>query len=374
VQYARPWQVHGKEYSHDLDETAVAPGGAPDPAQVIAWDGVLGGTQDGLDYSLPAPPFSTSGNFQVDALGNSHDALFKSLLRMDINEVLFPDEAHLVFSFDDVAHTVIGSGLQQVAINSAGPILTSGGNLVGGAGEITYELAGAFHPPSKQGIWATQAQINGMPVPRDLDGLELWGPEPATSDDSDKYSVDVDTSTAGGGIAAQSVWNYDTTGANLGSSPYISHALVASVVRSLLDEPSLTDEQINLDALMVQDDNMPDTRFDPGDKILFSIRQIAATAGLPSGFVATGSEIFWMDGASTVAAPVGGYLFHGGHLWDKAYALANLRTSVFVGDALTEAVLDLDALEAIGIPEPAGAMLLLVGLAALAGVHRQRSH
>lgn len=367
--FARPWQVPGKEYSHDSDQSAAAPGGVGDPAQVIAWDGLQGGTADGLDYSTPAPPFSTNGEFQVDALANSHDALFKSLMILETAKVAFPDEAHLVFSFDDLAHTVLGSGLQAVTIPSAGPIATSGGKIVGGAGELSYELAGAFHPPSKQGIWATQAQINGMPLPDDVDGLDLWGPEPATTDDADKFSVDADTS--GGGY---SVWSYDISGAMLGSSPYISHDLVASLVRKYLelDESDFPDEMINVDALMVQDDIVPDTEFGPGDKILFSIRQVTATAA-PDGFFATGSEIFYLDGSSTVGAPVGGFLQHGGHLWDKAYALANFTTQVIIdGESTADAVLDLNALEAIGIPEPASITLLLLGLATLPGRRRRR--
>jgi hypothetical protein len=124
---------------------------------------------------------------------------------------------------------------------------------------------------------------------------------------------------------------------------------------------------------MVQDIAGEDTRFDPGDKILFSIRQVPSlTAGGP-GYQATGSEIFWMDGASTVAAPVGGYLFHGGHRWDKAYALANLRTQIAVGGEMLDAVLDLNALEAIGVPEPSAiALCLLAGMIGMTARGRRR--
>jgi hypothetical protein len=372
---ASPAQVPGKEYSHDFDISAAPPGGGADPAQVIAFDG-LGGTADGLDFSLPAPPFSTSGQFQVDALANAHDALFKPLLNMNARGVVFPDQSHLVFSVDHLAHTVLGAGLLPVAIPPGGPVVTSGGNAIGGAGEISYELAGTFHPPNTQGIWATQAQVNAMPLPRDVDALELWGPEPGNVPlggdaspfgDSNKYSVDSDIST-GAFVPAFSVWNYDSVA---GSSPYVSHALVVSLVQSLLNEPNFNPEEIDLDALMVQDDVSEDTRFDPGDKILFSIRQVAHTFAIDgTGFQSTGSEIFWMDGASTVAAPVGGFLFHGGHLWDKAYALANMRTLVPGPDGLVAAMLDLNALEAVGVPEPASAVLVLLGLTAVGSLRR----
>jgi hypothetical protein len=378
-----PDRAFGKEFSHDLDITSAPPGGGPDPAQVIAWDGQLpgSGTADGLDFSLPAPPFSTSGNFQVDALANSHDLFFKSLLVMDATGgVSFPDRSHLVFSVDDVAHGAFPAPPGPFPIPAGGPILTTGGNLIGGAGEISFERAGAFAPPSTQGVWATQAEIDGMTLPRDVDGLEIWGPEPVSvaaggdasgSGDSDKYSVDTDIMTGFPGGAPHSVWNYDISGGT-GSSPYIAHSLVTSLVALLLEASNINPEHVNLDALMVQDDFGEDTRFDPGDKIIFSIRQIAATfAPDGSGFFATGSEIFWMDGASTMAAPVGGFLFHGGHPWDKAYAMTHMQTDVLGPDGLVRVQLDLNALEAIGVPEPASAMLLLVGMTAVAVLRRR---
>jgi hypothetical protein len=124
---------------------------------------------------------------------------------------------------------------------------------------------------------------------------------------------------------------------------------------------------------MVQDDFGPDTRFDPGDKIIFSIRQVPATfAPDGSGFLATGAEIFWMDGASTPAAPVGGFLFHGGHFWDKAYALSDMQTVVPGPQGPVRVQLDINALEAIGrVPEPASAMLMLIGMAAVAALRRR---
>jgi len=376
---AGPAQVYGKEYSHDPDQSAAPPGGGIDPAQVIAWDG-LGGTADGFDYSLPAPPFATSGIFEVDALANTHDALFKSLLRMVDGQVVMPDRTHLVFSIDDAAHTSLPFGLMPTSIPAAGPVATLA-NVLGGAGEISFERGGAFSPPNVQGLWANQLQINGMPTPRDLDGLEIWGPDPrvlplgssaAAWADSDKYSVDVDVSTGGPAAGPFSVWDYDPV---TGSTPYVSHADVVAVVRAALGEPNFPHDLINLDALMVQDDVGSPLRFDPGDKIIFSIRQVPATfAADMSGFLSTGSEIFWMDGATTPAAPVGNFLFHGGHLWNKAYALMHMTTTRFVpGIGQVVIQLDLDALEAVSTPEPTAALLMLVGATALGTIRRRQA-
>jgi hypothetical protein len=138
----------------------------------------------------------------------------------------------------------------------------------------------------------------------------------------------------------------------------------------------LNPEDVNLDALMVQDDFGTGDKFEPGDKILFSIEQIVATFAPPpgAGFIATGSEIFWLDGASTPAAPVGGFLFHGGHLWDKAYAIAAMQTIVPGPDGPLRVQLDLDALEAIaGTPEPSSVVLVLFGMTAGCAVRRRLS-
>jgi hypothetical protein len=351
-----PRNVPGKEYSHDPDQSAMPPGGIPDPAQVINWDG-KGGTADGFDYSLPAPPFSTSGNFQVDALAATHDALF--------NETM-ADRAHLVFSVDDMARTTLPGGLLPVAVPAAGKLTTpdminGGVNTIGGAGELSFERGrfGGLFPANVQGVWATQSVINGMPLPRDVDGVELWGGEPGqTLGDADKYSVDTDISTGAAGPAF-AVWNRVT------QTGYVPLSMVVDLVANLLDiENVFEPDDVNLDALMVMDGAGTNPNlFEPGDRILFSIRQLEATfAPDGSGFLATGSEIFWLDGASMPAALVGGFLDHGGHLWDKKYALENMTTVLLLDGNQVRVQLDLNALEAVaGVPEPGGALLLLLG-------------
>jgi hypothetical protein len=367
---AKPNVVPGKEYSHDMDTNTAPPGGGLDPQQVIAWDG-SGGTADGLDYSGSRPNYQNDD--QVDAIANRGDHLFSQV----IGSAALPDRAHLVFSHDDEISVYFGGGPPVVGgftpfdlgpARAGGPFIVSGG-AIGGTGEISYELATAFSPPSTMGVWATQSEINGMPNPDDVDGLELWGPEPAFKADAEKYSLDVDF------FSGVSIWSYDIPTAV--STPYVSHAQIVNAVIALLGPvpggavlpyPTFIDgnDAINLDALMVQDiiddGTGPDT-FDrnpdgQGDRILFSIRQIV-NPNDPDGYYATGSEVFVLD-ASQPNNPT--YLFHGGHLWDQPYSLTNLRITPNYIDG-GYAVIDLNALEAISegvVPEPASALMLIV--------------
>jgi hypothetical protein len=379
---ASPSVVPGKEYSHDIDHTTTGGGGISDPEQVIAWDGV-GGTTDGLDYSGTRPTHESDD--QVDATANRRDHLFAQVQ----GSATVSDQAHLIFSHDDQISAYFGGG-PPVAGNftpfslspafSAGPVTLSNGTQIGGTGELSYELASAFAPPSSQGIWAKQGEINGMPNPDDVDGVEVWGPEPAVQADAEKYSLNVDF------FSGTSVWSLDLT--NNVSTPYITHAQIVNAVTALLGPvpggavlpyPTFIDgnNAINLDALMVQDiiddGEGPDT-FDrnpdgTGDRIIFSIRQIPNSSD-PDGYYATGSEIFVLD-ASQPNNP--SYLFHGGHSWDHNYALGNLLISPNLVDG-GYAVIDVNAIEAISegvVPEPTSVMLLLMGLAAV-GVLRSR--
>lgn len=371
--------VFGKEYSDDLDKE-IAP--AFDPEQVIAWDG-LGGVLDGIDYSG-----SRGTQFpreqQVDALANHGDALYTNLYNP--NTGFFPDTAHLVFSIDrDIARYIGGgvtpSGLEKPSsiplIPLTGPVPLSNGNIIGGASDISVEEA--FNPnlvPEVQYLWTPAATVNGMPLPEDLDGLELWGPEPATTADSDKYSLDTDVTT--GGV---SVWNYDL-GTGL-SSPYISHAAIVTAVTTLLGMPGPMamsaggefsgEDAINLDALMVRDTVGDELSFDRSptgaplgsDSILFSIRQMPDPTD-PDGYYATGSELFVLDASGFVS-----YLVHGGHDWSHGYTLARMRIAG-INDL---AYVDIDAIEAVGafveVPEPAAWALAMLGCVAVTGLRRR---
>lgn len=373
-----PAETFGKEYSHDTDQTTTLGGGISDPEQVIAWDGI-GGTADGVDYSGTRPSFDADSQF--DAIANHQDALFNQLKR---------DRAHLIFSHDDMISTYpggppvpAGAGFSPTPVPSGGPVPLVGGTAIGGAGELSYELAGAFAPPSTHGTWATQAEVNGMPLPRDVDGVEVWGPEPGLMGDTDKYSLQVDfMSATAGGPPGTSVWNASGT-------PYISHPMIVSAVTHLLGPvpggavlpfPTFIDgnDAINLDALMVQDtvgeidsfDRSPDGS--PGDQIIFSIQQIP-NPGDPDGYYATGSELFVLDASLGVLGV--SYLEHGGHVWDQTYALDALTVEP---DLLNGryGVLDINAIEAVGalvVPEPAAMTLLALCLGSLPFARSRRS-
>lgn len=360
---APPSVIPGKEYSTDFDDNTTGAGGIADPEQVIAWDGI-GGAADGLDFTFTRPLFTPES--QIDAIANHGDHLYGHLLS---------DEAHLVFSVDNV-YTGYSFGMSFVGIlPSAGPVFLGNGNTIGGAGELSYELGVAGvsvgNAPDFQALWAAQPMINAMPVPGDVDGVELWGPEPGFTADTDKYSLDTDFLSFGTAIVgdAVSVWNGSGT-------PYIPHSMIVGAVTMLLG-PDVDPVRINLDALMVHDvvGEIDTFDFDPaggldGDSIIFSIEQIA-DPGDPDGYYATGSELFVLDASGTVT-----FLAHGGHLWDHAYSL--VAFSAFPGMGPNDqnyAVIDINAIEAISegvVPEPTGLALLLVGFG-LMGVRRRRA-
>jgi len=368
---AAPSIVPGKEYSHDLDLTTTLGGGIADPEQVIAWDG-SGGTADGLDYTGTRITYTPDD--EVDATANRRDHLFNQLIGDG-------DTAHLIFSHDDMisVYGAAGAAFAPFSVPSAGPITLTGGSVIGGAGELSYELASAFSPPSTQGVWALQTDINGSPLPIDVDGVEVWGPEPAFTADADKYSLQVDA------FSGTSVWN-------LSGTPYVPHATIVAAVTSLLGPipgsavlpyPDYFDGDavINLDALMVQDIiSVPgaegdtfdrDPAGDIGDRIIFSIRQVPDPAD-PDGYYATGSEIFVLDATLGPAGTT--YLSHGGHLWDHAYALSDLAIPPDLIDGL-HGVIDVNAIEAICeevVPEPSSVLLTLLAGATLIGITRRR--
>jgi hypothetical protein len=271
-----------------------------------------------------------------------------------------------------------------LAVPAAGPIPVRDGS-IGGAGELSYELAGdpSYQPvgdltPGRLGVWAKRETLNVDDPPSDLDALELWGPEP-TSDfvgDANKYSLQSDYDSFNKAIPddAVSVWNGDANG-----TPFIRQSVIVEAVTSLLVPPAgitATDlaPLVDVDALMVQ--NMPGASpnvFDAAtphgpDMVIFSIRQIQIPDPADPDhliYYATGSEIFWLEADGDC-----GFLRHGGHDWDKDYALAALSYSADGGTG----VLDINALEAVAVPEPAALVLLLLGIVSLrlGGLARRR--
>jgi hypothetical protein len=207
-----------------------------------------------------------------------------------------------------------------------------------------------------------------MPFPNDIDGVEVWGPEPGINGDANKYSLDIDFNSLSTAIPndAVSVWN-------LSGSAYIGLSTIRAAVENLLgDVPtSVPPEAINLDALMVRDiaGDPDDFGRDPDgslDSIIFSIRQVLDPTD-PTGFYATGSELFVLTAAGPLQSQ---FLNHGGHLWDKNYALTNMTSLLVDVQGLTvRTQLDINAIEAVSeevVPEPSSIALALMGLAALA--------
>ena len=228
---------------------------------------------------------------------------------------------------------------------------------------------------SIQTPWASAPEVNGMPLPVDVDGLEVWGKEPGEVNepevpvygDADKYSLDVDLPS---GV---SVWNAAGT-------PYVGWGSIVSAVESLLGPVpgtafSLRDEHqgrqaINLDALMVndiiestdvfnEDFGLPGAEgvldqneqpIDPfgvegnvrGDQIIFSIRQIVDPAD-PDGYYSTGSELFVLDSLAGAS-----FLEHGGHVWDHGFSLTELAIMGSPDQQFEFGVIDINGIEAIG--------------------------
>ena len=238
-----PVSVPGKEYSNYFDETFA---GAPDPLQVIWWDGT-GQSADTFDYSGAMQPYSLVELFsggQVDALANSGDAFFHEVTN---------DQVPLLASFH--AHSSI---------------------------HYTEPLVAAHGAPPLVGVWANPSMINTAPPPLevdDVDGLEIWGPAGPGGDDADRFSLSYDIPGNPGG-ARVSVWSYNP--ALDEATPFI----FADEIAGAIGYPDLADH-IDLDAMMTF-----------GDDIMFSIRPIGPFDG--------GEIWVWTKGAGLAAFLVHG--------------------------------------------------------------------
>lgn len=379
-------EVFGKEYSHNRPVPGADPNivslddhdefGVPDPLQVVSWDGREGriggnsGSVNAFDYG--ASPGFNYPRGEVDALANSGDALFKQVIR---------NEAALLFS-------------------------TTGDSLGGiPKAHVHYE-----DPVGGDGIWAAieappvgfgpGTGVNHHPV-QDLDALEVWGPEPPKHDvvfgppkvvvegylggfpgpataDSNRFSLDSDSTS---GI---SVWAYDI--GTTAITPWLLHSELVTAVEKLFlpagfTFDSFTRDRIDIDGLMTRDtDGIPALTFVPGytvgDEALISIDPVmdprvvdpsGAVIAFP-GLLIDGGEVFHMTKIAPGVGPatiVASFLSHGGHLWDTAFPVAATFGYDFE---------DIDALEAVGtltgdtdinVPEPAAALLLLMGFPVL---------
>ena len=249
------------EYSNDLDEQAIAGGGAHDGLQ----RGMVLYTQPRDFVGGPNPQNIRQLNTsqEVDAIANLGDAYFPQLVR---------NQAELLVSFK---------------LPNPPPFDPND----------PFSNATYFERWNVvRGVKWTQADYSN-PDPagdlEDLDGLEIWGPPNAS--DVNRYSVKGDWATP----TATSVFNYVPGGPD---TPYISQAVIANAVAALgfVGDP----DSVDVDALMVRDYGRLGI-FDDKDEILFSIR---ATGNFDGG------EIIILRNGTPPA-----WLNHGGHLWDTSF-------------------------------------------------------
>jgi hypothetical protein len=302
-----PKLVPGKDFSDVRDRDAA---GAPDPEQVVAWDG-SGGVRDSFDYSgTQVPPVPSTNALEVDGIAAGGDALFHAVRN---------NEAALLFSVQTDPR-------------------------------IMFEReTGLPASPPGFGVWATATDIDAMNPPLDTDGIEVWGGD--QNDDSDRYSLAGDPFVPF--PAAQrkvAVWQFTPPG-----GPSTPHTFTSDLAASIDLQFggngsgvyfSQLVELMDVDAIMTF-----------GPQVTFSIRPLMVP-GTPINF--DGGEVFEYDGPGIPTR----FMNHGGHLWDTAF---NVMTTFGLQHE------NVDALEAVsGVPEPS--TLLLLALAAAAPLRRFGRH
>ncbi|MCG3122959.1 MAG: hypothetical protein GIKADHBN_01365 [Phycisphaerales bacterium] len=273
--------VPGKEYSSRFDMNAA---GLASPGQVLAWVGDVPVTNGVL---LPSE--------EVDAIANFGDAFMQEVIA---------DKFSMILSFSTSPSSAAGS----LDVPNA-PLWYSGATPEG----------------SGRGVWATTANVDPLNLPRQVDGIELWGPDNDSTHWSDRGDL--------GGAAVRS-----------GGGVYFSSQELALAIKA----PTISD--LDLDGLMVNDFDGDIHSFGVGDMMLVSV---AANTFFDGGEI-------WVITRDATGAPVGTFLNHGGVVWDTA----NKVGALFGID--TE---EIDGLEAV----PAPGTLALVGLGGLLAGRRRRS-
>ncbi len=283
-----PMAVTGKEYSNAPDTDAT---GLIDSEQSIFWTGT-GAAFDTFDFTpgpgpLRVPPLPTFiENPQTDALANSSDFLFNDVRA---------NRSSLIFSTD-------------------------------GDPSIYFEA-----PGGGSGIWAAPPMINAASPPRDVDAIEVWGPDSAATgsgDDSFNYSLESVPPLGPGAFDPGLVPVWHVPGSIPGglgpvAVPLITTFELAMAIAPLAAipvPPQVLQEELDLDALMLNDviyEEVPGTPGIRRARLNFSIDPIIDPASGAAVF--DGGEIFVWDFDSTLPIMPASFLFHGGHLWDTAF-------------------------------------------------------
>jgi hypothetical protein len=251
-----------------------------------------------------------------------------------VNSILYPTLAGYIATSNRVDALANHGDLffwEVAFLNTAALLVSVTGDSPGANGTAIWSesIFGATAP------WATKLQIDHGGV-IDLDGLEVWGPDGPNGDDSDRFSIFGDPN-------GWSVYHYNLlTGV---VTPYISQAFIGAAIGL----PTDFWHELDLDSLMAWDDG--DTIFGPDDWILFSIRP------LPGFF--DGGEIWTLNGLGVAA-----FLNHGGHIWDTAF---DVMGTFGVNNE------NIDALEAVAVPEPGTWAMLVLGSVALLIARRRKA-
>lgn len=296
-------RVPGKQYTDSLDMNHVPSPHAVQPSQLGHFDGA-GGARNGL-------PLGAYGGFadqwHVDAQAQIKDPLFTAARTNRVPLIVSTEFDQMLGSDTALAAERTGGGVQS---------------------------------------FATRSQVVNHPhtggTLRDLDSVDLWGPENA--EHAAFYSFKDDP-------AGTAIYTLQVLAPGF-LNPYLSTGEIAGAIGNTALTPF-----IDVDALMVHDVgtgfNPFDGQFGPGDSIMFSIAPIEDPNG---NLLYDGGEIWVWDYGKPAE-----FLEHGGHKWDTAFDVAGtFRVNVE----------NIDALEAAGVPEPQAAVLGAIALAC-GGLYRR---
>jgi hypothetical protein len=181
---------------------------------------------------------------------------------------------------------------------------------------------------------------------RNIDSVDLWGPEAQSR--AAFYSF-------GGDPGDVSIYTLQGLAPSF-LAPYVTTAEIGGAIGNTALAPL-----IDVDGLMVNDVgtgfNPFDGEFGPGDSMIFSIAPIPNPEGGPDFF--DGGEIWlWEFGQPAE------FLDHGGHLWDTAFDVR--------GTFGTQSE-NVDAIEAVSIPEPSSIAFVIAAIYGLVGLRRRKT-